>query len=135
MTRVKHIYQDLVRPQKLKKCLHGQTQNHNESFNSTVWQHAPKNRYRAFDKLELAINDGRQATLDIFENINIKPGRNTISVCSSLNIKRRRSSMHHSTTMWKKKRKMIRTENKRKPDANKSRWKDLPSWRILIIDL
>ena len=75
-----------------------------------------------FDKLELAVcdsitnfNDGHQATLDIFENINIKPGRNTISACSSLNIKRRRSSMQHSTTMWKKRNEkpmQIRAEGK-----------------------
>ena len=70
---VKPIYFDLVKPAELNKCLHGKTQNQNESFNSIIWEHAPKYRYCGFDKLEFAVydaaanfNDGRQASLDIF---------------------------------------------------------------------
>lgn len=39
MTAIKKIYQN---PEILKKCLHGQTQNPNESFNSAVWLKVPK---------------------------------------------------------------------------------------------
>ena len=64
-----------------------------------IWERAPKYRYCGFDKLEFAVydavanfNDGRQATLDIFNMLNVDPGYNTLSACSSLNIRRRRSA-------------------------------------------
>ena len=128
IAHVKPIYQDLVKPEVLKRCLHGLTQNQNESFNSMIWERAPKYRYCGFDKLEFAVydavanfNDGRQATLDIYKMLNVDPGHNMLSACSSLNIKRRRSASLHSSAAWKKKRKIIRAEKKNKTDKNKSR--------------
>ena len=126
ISHVKPIYQDLVKPEVLKKCLHGKTQNLNESFNSMICERAPKYRYCGFDKLEFAVydavanfNDGRQATLYIFKMLNVDPGYNTLSACSSLNIRRRRSATLHSSAVWKKKRKIIRAEKKRKTDKSK----------------
>jgi hypothetical protein len=125
---VKPIYEDLTKPQELKKCLHGKTQNQNESYNGLIWARAPKYRYCAFDKLELAVydavanfNDGRQASLDIFKELNIVPGYFTTFACISMNIKRKRSAVHHSLPTWKKARKVIRAEKKRKGDKNKSK--------------
>ena len=67
---VKLIYLDLINPDELKKCLHGKTQNQNESFNAMIWERVPKITYCANDKLELAVydasvnfNEGRQAQL------------------------------------------------------------------------
>ena len=64
---VKQIYLDLINPDERRKCLHGKTQNQNESFNAMIWERAPKNTYCANEKLELAvcdasanINEGRQ---------------------------------------------------------------------------
>ena len=34
---IKPVYVDLTKPEILQKCLHGRTQNPNESFNSTIW--------------------------------------------------------------------------------------------------
>ena len=36
------IFKDLSDPELLEKCLHGQTQNVNESLNSSVWQKCPQ---------------------------------------------------------------------------------------------
>lgn len=66
-------------------------------------------------------NDGRQASLDIFKELNIVPGYFTTSACISMNIKRKRSAVHHSLATWKKARKVIRAEKKRKGDKNKSK--------------
>ena len=125
---VKPIYQDLVKPEVLKKCLHGKKQNQNESFNSLIWEPAPKSRYCGLEKLEFAVydavanfNDGRQATLDIFKMLNVDSGHNTISACSSFNIKRRRSATLHPSAVWKKNRKIILAEKKRKTDNSKSK--------------
>ena len=80
------IYQDLTKPEELKMCLHGKTQNHNESYNGMIWARVPKYRYFAYDKLEFAVydpaanfNDGRQASLDIFKELNVVPGYYTTS--------------------------------------------------------
>ena len=123
---VKPIYFDLVKPAELNKCLHGKTQNQNESFNSIIWERAPKYRYCGFDKLEFAVydaaanfNDGRQASLDIFNEVNIVPGYYTTSTCVSLNMRQRHSSAYHFLPSSKKNRKVIRAEKKRKVDKNK----------------
>ena len=42
---VKPIYGDLTKSEELAKCLHGQTQNANESFNAMIWKRAPKPNY------------------------------------------------------------------------------------------
>ena len=69
----------------LKKCLHGKTQNANESFNAMIWNRIPKTRYCGLDKLELAAYDtvahfniGRMATIKVFETLNIIPGLYTL---------------------------------------------------------
>ena len=78
---IKPAYADLTKPEILQKCLHGLTQNPNESFNSTIWERVQKTVYCGLDTLELAVFDavanynyGRMATLDIFEGLNIIPG-------------------------------------------------------------
>jgi hypothetical protein len=40
---IKPIFQSLAHPDLLKKCLHGRTQNPNESFNNVIWTRIPKN--------------------------------------------------------------------------------------------
>ena len=54
---VKTIYNDLVKPEELRKCLNDKTQNQNESFNSLIWERAPKYKYCGFDQLEFAVYD------------------------------------------------------------------------------
>ena len=72
------MYADLTKAELLKKCLHGHTQNPNESFNSTIWERAQKTVYCGLDTLEIAVYDavayydyGRKATLDIYEHLNM----------------------------------------------------------------
>ena len=125
---VKPIYLDLVNPNELQKCLHGKTQNQNESYNGMIWSRAPKFRYCARDKLEFAVyesaanfNDGRQASLDILKELNIEPGYYTTAACINMNIKRKRSAVSHNSIKWKKARKIIRAEKKRKIDKTKKK--------------
>ena len=116
---VKTTYLDLIKPQELAKCLHGMTQNQNESFNSMIWERVPKFRYCSFNKLQFGVhdsvanfNDGRQASLDILKKVNVEPGYYTTAACINMNIKRRRSAMYHPTV--KKVRKIIRAQRKKK---------------------
>jgi hypothetical protein len=42
---VKPIFQDLATDDLLRRCLHGTTQNQNESFNNGVWSYLPKSTF------------------------------------------------------------------------------------------
>ena len=39
---IKPVFMDLNNVNLLKKCLHGQTQNYNESINGVIWKRCPK---------------------------------------------------------------------------------------------
>ena len=42
---IKPIYKDLSDSKLLDRCIHGKTQNQNESFNSLIWERLPKSTY------------------------------------------------------------------------------------------
>lgn len=70
MENIRPVFKDLVHPAFLKRCLHGKTQNVNESFNNIVWSKVPKNVFLGRRTLELglydaiiAFNEGNQGRL------------------------------------------------------------------------
>ena len=82
------VYNDLTKPEILKKCLHGKTQNVNKSFYAVIQERIPKTHYVGLTKLELGVydaiatfNDGRKATLDIFRLLKVEPGYHTTRMC------------------------------------------------------
>ena len=107
---IKPVYADLTEADILQKCLHGLTQNPNESFNSTIWERAPKTVYCGLDMLELAVYDavanynyGRKATIDILKNVNIIPGDYTTRLCNTLNLRRKYNAGNHRAPAIKEK--------------------------------
>ena len=57
---IKHVkpeYAKLIDENELAKCLHGQTLSAIESFNSLIWERAPKIRYCGLMKLKLCVYD------------------------------------------------------------------------------
>ena len=50
-------YNDLCQRENLVKCLHGRTQNANESFNGMIWNCVPKANHVGLDILCLAVYD------------------------------------------------------------------------------
>ena len=40
--KIRPIFEELSKDSELEKCLHGKTQNNNESFNGTIWERIPK---------------------------------------------------------------------------------------------
>ena len=118
---VKPMYLDLIKPAQLNKCLHGLTQNQNESFNCTIWDRALKVTYCSYDKMEFAVydavsnfNDGRQASVDILQYLNIHPGYHTRVMAFELNKRRKYLAMYKSKESTKKSRKVIRANRKKK---------------------
>ena len=109
---IKLVYADLTKADILQKCLHGLTQNPNESFNSTIWERAPKTVCRGLDTLQLAgydavanYNYGRKATIDILKHLNIIPGVYITRLCNTLNLRRKYNAGNHRTPPIKTRRK------------------------------
>ena len=126
IAHVKPIYRDLIKHEQLKKCLHGKTQNHNESFNALIWERAPKSVYISIDKLNFAVydavaifNDGRHGSLNVFKNVGIDPGYYTTDLCCILNLKRKVFAEYKFRNETKKRRKIIRAQKKKNAVAKK----------------
>ena len=107
----------------LEKCLHGKTQNANESFNGTIWNRVPKSNHVGLNTLCFGVydaishyNNGAQAALDTMSLIGIDPGLYMSKVCGSLNRTRKRHSVYRASSPQKKRRMILRHYKKRKSD-------------------
>ena len=85
---LKLIFESLSDDSLLLKCLHGKTQNQNESFNGLIWRRTPKDRFVKMATFELAVYDaaahfniGNLASLLVYDNVNIERGYYTIQGC------------------------------------------------------
>ena len=77
------VYMDLCKPENLAKCLHGRTQNANESFNGMIWNRVPKANHVGVNILSLGtydaiahFNEGAIAAINILKGVHImQPGK------------------------------------------------------------
>ena len=74
-------WKDLGSDSLLEKCLHGETQNANESFNNVIWTKCPKNVYVGRKMLEIGVasavlhfNDGGKGLLEVYKNLKLSTG-------------------------------------------------------------
>ena len=125
IAHVKQIFNDLSKQELLEKCLHGKTQNQNESFHSTIWNRVPKTTHIGLETFEFGVYDaiatfniGRIASLKIFEEMNINPGGFTVEGCHKINIERISKAEYHSSSAVKKHRKIKRGKHKSKIDKH-----------------
>ena len=79
------MFRDLSKLDLLKKCVHGKTQNPNESFNSCVWERVPKTIFVSSDTLKMGVmdavltyNDGNINKVKVLEKIGCINSKNTI---------------------------------------------------------
>ena len=126
--KLKPIFQELSHEDLLKKCLHGLTQNQNESFNAMIWDRLPKSRYVSFSQLELGVYDavanfniGRKASILTYEKLNMIPGKYSLKGCQSINAKRLFASTYKNRDITKKRRKVRRGKAKGKDDKNEDK--------------
>lgn len=120
---IKPIFQELSDDDLLRKCLHGQTQNRNESFNAMIWRRVPKDTYVGFNQFEAGVCDaishfnvGNIATISTFKELGMEPGAYTVAGCSGGNVERVRNARRLSTDKRKLRRKIIRGRKKHKGD-------------------
>ena len=105
---MKLVYRDLAHPDLLRKCLHGGTQNSNESFNIVVWT---KDIFVGKSVLQLGcydsvlvFNDGERSKLNVFSKLGISPGTNLAEAVNQIDkIRIEKAEMKQLQT---KKRKM-----------------------------
>ena len=128
LKELKPIYNDLSSDTLLTKCLHGKTQNHNESFNGMVWNRIPKTTYLSYQQLEFGIYDavanfniGFKASVLIYEKLGFCPGTFTLRGCQHRNRKRLFQSSYKMSSPVKKRRKILRAQKKSKADKTKEK--------------
>ena len=94
-TFIKPIFNDLMFEDLFSKCLHGSTQNNNESLNALVRKRCPKDVFVGIYVLNLGcysaiinFNDGLNGINRVFEKLYLKPGHYSSSFLSSSDLKR-----------------------------------------------
>ena len=125
---VKPVYDSLTDETELAKCLHGHTQNANESFNALIWERAPKIRYCGLAKLKLCVYDavsfynyGGQSVIDTLKLLDIDAGYYTRMHLSNANVFRKYTAGYKGKKTSKQRRKMIRGLKKKKGDSLKKK--------------
>ena len=125
---LKPVFARLSQDQLLKKCLHGKTQNQNESFNRMIWDRVPKSRYVGKDTFDLGVHDavanfnmGAAASIEILKVLNITPGIFTEKNCNDIDNSRIYSGEYKEKDSSKLSRKKLRSKRKSKDDKDKDK--------------
>ncbi|GFW33725.1 uncharacterized protein TNCV_4051741 [Trichonephila clavipes] len=112
LNTVKTTYMDLCDQSLLEKCLHGKTQNANESFNGFLWSIIPKETFVELLTLQfgaflavLQFNDGSKGILSVLEYLHIPMGYFILKGFSKVDDERIVDSERHSLPTTKNKRK------------------------------
>ncbi|GFU57580.1 uncharacterized protein TNCV_3637391 [Trichonephila clavipes] len=103
LNTVKTTYMDLCDQSLLEKCLHGKTQNANESFNGVLWSIIPKETFVELLTLKfgaflavLQFNDGSKGILSVLEYLHIPMGYFILKGFSKVDDERIVDSERHS---------------------------------------
>ena len=117
--KIKDVFHALSEESLLSACLHGGTQNQNESFNGLIWQRAPKVMHSGLPTVELAtylavgiFNDGSGTLLSILEELGIQPGVHCVRACKKLDRERLYHLVYKNSDRAKKRRRAIRNKKK-----------------------
>ena len=85
---IKPIFARLSADELLGKCLHGKTQNQNESYNSLIWKRTPKDKFVKLTTFEIAVYDSAAhfnvvslATLLTYDSVDNDRGYYTTQGC------------------------------------------------------
>jgi len=119
---IKPVFEELSSDKLLDKCLHGGTQNVNESFHSMIWQRCPKTIFVGRRRLELAVydaaivmNDGEKGRLNVFSQLGLNVGDHMINAFERFDSARKKGYRRQATETAKrgrKQRKLSRASKK-----------------------
>lgn len=132
MSEIKPIFRDLAQPDLLKKCLHGQTQNLNESYNNVLWSVLPKRVFVHLETLKLGayeavatFNIGPVARCKILKKIGIEPGAFCIAALKDIT-KDKISNAEYKSKMETKEARQERSKARRKLEEELDAAEDNP---------
>ncbi|GFX73789.1 uncharacterized protein TNCV_4291051 [Trichonephila clavipes] len=115
------IFRDLSHPDLLKKCLHGKTQNPNESFHNVIWSGVPKATFVQIETLSLGVydavcsfNDGNVSKLKMLQKMGVEPGECSVSAMKLLDTERLMKAIYAFSGRSKKIRKDQRRKERKK---------------------
>lgn len=121
------IITDLQADELLSKCLHGSTQNPNESLNAIVWSRVPKRTFVGKQTLEmgtysavLSYNEGSKGILEVLKQFNLV-GFKTVTSAAAQDKNRSAQMKRKSSEQGKKQRKRLRTLKKGYGDEMKEK--------------
>lgn len=128
---IQPIFDDLSKPELLQKCLHGRTQNINESFNNVVWSRVSKKnfvgqqtlKYGTYDAV-VSFNEGNRGRIQVLEAIRVKVSQNCVRTLQEIDKERVAKSefaCKEESKLARKRSRMVRknlldAENKDEPD-------------------
>eukprot|EP00795_Rhopilema_esculentum_P000086 gene86-9701_t len=113
------IFKDLSSNNLLERCLHGQTQNSNESLNKHIWQRCSKTMFSARHIVEIATasavlyyNDGSRGLNLVLAKLGIAAGTFTNQMAIATDAARLKNMQRKSKKNVKKRRKKLRAIRK-----------------------
>ena len=125
---IKPIFTDLSNESLLLKCLHGKTQNANESINNIIWTKCPKNIYVQRNVLEMGVasavinsNGGNCGISNVFINAGMQAGYFTKMFCLKKDESRIQRMDKKTNKQTKQQRKRLRAIRKKFVDTNKEK--------------
>ena len=108
----------------LRACLHGGTQNQNESFNALIWQRCTKQTHSGLPTVKMSVylaianfNDGASAIIKILQELGVEPRSFCKRTCRNLDLSRIYHSEVKGSEKAKKRRRTIRNKKKGFSDA------------------
>ena len=123
LKEIKPVYERLSEDSLLEQCLHGKTQNQNESLNAMIWDRAPKETFVGSSFIETAVSDaiahfniGADAAILIMKGLDIVPGEHMETACVKKDVSRLRLADYQESSRAKMRRNYLRGRKKRKSD-------------------
>ncbi|GBM35272.1 hypothetical protein AVEN_45535-1 [Araneus ventricosus] len=121
------VFKELSHPDLLKKCVHGKTQNPNESVNNVIWSRVPKSKFVQIEALSLGVydavctyNEGNSAKLQALKKLGIQPREYTSHALLRLDKEKLLRSKYTFSQQSKERRKGKRYERKSEEYKNKN---------------
>lgn len=123
MNLMKPIFRDLSDENLLRKCLHGRTQNANESFNNLIWTRVPKTVFVGLDTLKIGVrdavlsfNEGAISRVNVLENIDVGCGRNMRTALLKIDKQRVQKAEVEASNITKEARVKKRNEKRKREE-------------------
>ena len=123
---LKPIFEELSKDQLLSKCLHGQTQNANESLNNVIWMRCPKRVFVKRSILEMGVNsavlefnNGAIGIEKVLQQYNVSPGMFTSTGSTRKDRQRIKSMEVKMSERGKTRRRKLRSVEKGFLDTEK----------------